>query len=67
MIASPLTALDLPLKVLVWQDATRQVWVSHADPAWLAQRYALPPELAGVLGAVEAVVESALRGTPATT
>ena len=67
MIASPLIALDLPLKVLVWQDATRQVWVSHAEPAWLAQRYALSPELAGVLGAVEAVVESALRGTPATT
>jgi uncharacterized protein (DUF302 family) len=67
MVASPLIALDLPLKVLVWQDATRQVWVSHAEPAWLAQRYAVPTKLAGVLGAVEAVVESALGGIPATT
>lgn len=58
MVASPLIALDLPLKVLVWQDASGQVWVSHAEPAWLAQRYSLPPELERVLAAVEGIVDA---------
>jgi uncharacterized protein (DUF302 family) len=58
MIASPLIALDLPLKVLVWQDASGQVWLSHPEAAWLAQRYSLPPELVRVLAAVEGLVDA---------
>jgi uncharacterized protein (DUF302 family) len=49
MLASPLIALDLPLKVLVWQDASGQVWVSHAEGAWLARRYRLPDALPAVV------------------
>ena len=31
--------IDLPLKALVWQDASEQVWVGYNDPAYLAQRH----------------------------
>lgn len=60
MIASPLLALDLPLKVLVWQSADGQVWVSTNSVAYLRDRYALPQELVGNLSIVDAVIEQAL-------
>jgi uncharacterized protein (DUF302 family) len=41
-------AIDLPLKALVWQDASGDTWISWNDPAWLAARH-------GVVGA-EAVI-----------
>ena len=31
--------IDLPLKALVWQDASGQVWLSYNDPAYLAARH----------------------------
>src|ERR1700745_1646319 len=33
--------IDLPLKALVWQDASGQTWLSWNDPAWLATRHGL--------------------------
>jgi uncharacterized protein (DUF302 family) len=33
------TGIDLPLKSLVWEDATGQVWLGYNDPAFLAQRH----------------------------
>lgn len=60
MQAAPLVALELPLKVLVWQDGDGTVRVTYQSPAYLAERYALPPELvpnvAGLDGLVGAVV-----------
>jgi len=35
--------IDLPLKVLVWQDAGGKVWLTYNDPDWLAQRHRLGP------------------------
>jgi len=32
--------IDLPLKALVWEDASAQVWLGYNDPAFLAQRHA---------------------------
>jgi uncharacterized protein (DUF302 family) len=34
-----LIALELPFKVLIWQDATDQTWISYTDFRWLARRY----------------------------
>jgi uncharacterized protein (DUF302 family) len=48
MQASPLAALDLPLKVLIWED-DHQTRVSYTDPAVLAQRHHLSAELASRL------------------
>jgi uncharacterized protein (DUF302 family) len=64
MVASPLIALDLPLKTLVWQDDGGQVWVSYNQPAFLAQRYSISPDLATVIAGVEGTVEAALHNAP---
>ena len=60
MIASPLLALDLPLKVLVWQSADGQVWVSTNNVNYLRDRYAIPQALTGNLAVIDAVIEQAL-------
>ena len=60
MIASPLLALDLPLKVLVWQSADGRVWVSTNNVNYLSDRYAIPQALTGNLAVVDAVIEQAL-------
>jgi len=40
MMQSAQTAgIDLPLKVLVWQDANGTTWLSYNDPAWIADRH----------------------------
>ena len=49
MDAAPLAALDLPLKVLVWDGAAQGAQVSYVDPSVLAARYGLTPELAARL------------------
>ena len=60
MIDSPLLALDLPLRVLVWQDNRGQVWVSYSEPKFVAQRYNIPPDLVRVIAAVQGIVDAAL-------
>lgn len=57
MMASPLAALDLPLKVLVWDDEG-QTNVSYIDPTVLAARYDLGPEIAGRLAGIDALTEA---------
>jgi uncharacterized protein (DUF302 family) len=61
MIASPLLALDLPLKVLVWQSEDERVWVSFTSAAYLKARYSLPEELIGNIAGVDALVDLALQ------
>ena len=62
MKAAPLAALDLPLKILVWQDDQGQVWLTHLDADWLASRYGLSPDLAKPLGAAEALASKVSSG-----
>ena len=61
MIASPLIALDLPLKVLVWQSADDQVWVSTTSVTYLRDRYAIPQELVGNIAVVDAIIQQAIQ------
>ena len=44
--------IDLPLKVLVWEDASRSVWISYNDPVWLAQRHKLGDNAAAAVKAM---------------
>jgi uncharacterized protein (DUF302 family) len=39
MVCAQTTGIDLPLKALVWEDASRQVWLGYNDPAYLARRH----------------------------
>jgi uncharacterized protein (DUF302 family) len=57
MASAPLAALDLPLKVLVWDDAG-QTKVSYAAPIALAARYRLSDELAARLAGIDAVTDA---------
>ena len=59
MLAAPSIALDLPLKILVWETPDGKVWLSYNDPAWLQERHGLPDELLPVLGGVAVLAEKA--------
>ncbi len=57
MAASPMSGLDLPLKVLVWDDGG-QTKVSYYAPAELAARYGLGPDLEKNLAAIDALTDA---------
>ena len=61
MLAAPSIAIDLPLKLLVWEDAGGQVWISYNTPEYLQKRHSLPQNLAAALGAVEAFAKNAAK------
>ena len=31
--------IDLPLRVLVWEDAAGKTWLSYNEPGWIARRH----------------------------
>lgn len=45
MLAAPSSAIDLPLKILVWEDGEGKVWISYNHPQYLQNRHGIPPEL----------------------
>lgn len=59
MLAAPSIALDLPLKLLVWQDAGSRVWISYNAPSYLQERHHVPPDMVAPLAAVEALAAKA--------
>lgn len=46
MLAAPTLALDLPLKILVREDAEERVWISYNSADYLRERHGVPAELA---------------------
>src|SRR5271166_2139789 len=61
MVAAPTLAIDLPLKILIWEDAEGKVWVSYNSPEYLQQRHGIPVELLKSISGVGALVEKALE------
>jgi len=59
MLAAPGIAIDLPLKILVWQDKSGQVWVSYNSPAYLKERHNVPQELLPRIAIVETLAAKA--------
>jgi|ERR1700693_6253249 len=55
MVASPSIAIDLPLKILVWEDAGGKVWISYNAPGYLQARHGLPRDLVQNIAVVEAL------------
>ena len=53
MLASPSIAIDLPLKILIWEDSGGKVWVSYNHPAYLQERHGLPPDLMQNIAVIE--------------
>jgi uncharacterized protein (DUF302 family) len=58
MQANPLIGIDLPLKVLVWQDTSGKTWLSYVDPTGLARRYSLPGETASSVATLAGVLHT---------
>jgi uncharacterized protein (DUF302 family) len=48
--------IDLPLKVLVWQDAAGATWLSYNDPHWIAKRHGLGQEAESTVSAMSAAL-----------
>lgn len=45
MLASPSAAIDLPLKILVWEDSEGKVWLSYNSSEYLQERHGFPKDL----------------------
>jgi uncharacterized protein (DUF302 family) len=59
MLAAPSVALDLPLKILVWQARDGKAWVSYNSPAYLQERHGFPPGLLPNISAIETLASNA--------
>jgi len=59
MLAAPSIAIDLPLKILVWEDGQGKVWVSYNSPAYLQERHGVPRELLQNIAVVETLAAKA--------
>jgi uncharacterized protein (DUF302 family) len=61
MQSMPTIGIDLPLKALVWQDASGNTWLSYNDPSWLAKRHGLGPEIEAAVAAMAAVLAAVAK------
>jgi uncharacterized protein (DUF302 family) len=59
MQATPSIAIDLPLKLLVWEDAPGNVWVSYNSLEYLQERHGVPPELMQNIAVVKTLAAKA--------
>jgi len=57
MQSNQTAGIDLPLKLLAWQDAEGQVWIAYNDPQWIAQRHGIKDR-----AAVVAKIRKAMAG-----
>jgi uncharacterized protein (DUF302 family) len=61
MQADQAIGIDLPLKALVWQDASGATWLSYNDPVWLAQRHGLGNQVEAPVKAMTAMLAAVTR------
>jgi uncharacterized protein (DUF302 family) len=59
MLAAPTVAIDLPLKILVWEDSGGQVQISYNSPEYLQNRHGLPEDLVQNIGVVAGLAAGA--------
>lgn len=60
MRTNPLAALDLPLKIIAWEDPEHKVWLAYNDAAFIRERYYLPEAITAPLN-LEPIVSKALE------
>ena len=61
LLAAPNIALDLPLKILVAEDAQGKVWLSYNSPAYLKQRHGIPDDLLQNIAGIVPICAEAVR------
>jgi uncharacterized protein (DUF302 family) len=57
--------IDLPLKALVWQDASGNTWLSYNDPSWLAKRHGVGPDSEATVATMAAALNAVARAATA--
>ena len=61
MLAAPSSAIDLPLKILVWEDDQGKVWITYNSPAYLQERHNLPADLLQNIAVIEPLAKIAAQ------
>ncbi len=61
MQATQTMGIDLPLKALVWQDASGKTWLSYNDPSWLTKRHGLGAQGRSAIEAMTAALAAIAR------
>ena len=61
MQADQTIGIDLPLKALVWQDASGDTWLSYNDPDWLAKRHGLAHQVDATVSGMAATLDALVR------
>ena len=64
IVATPTAAIDLPLKILAWQDAEGQSWVAYNESEYVQARHGFPPELMKNIAALGALAAAAAAQDP---
>jgi len=59
--------VDLPLRVLVWQDTARDTWLTYNDPRWLARRHGLGRQATAAVAAMAAMLRTLLAAAAGST
>jgi uncharacterized protein (DUF302 family) len=59
MLATPSIAIDLPLKILVWEDSQGKTWISYNSPQYLQGRHHVPQELMQNIAVIETLAAKA--------
>ena len=59
MLRAPSIAIDLPLKILVWEDGEGSVWLSWNSPEYLQRRHGLPAEMMKNIAVAEGLAAKA--------
>jgi uncharacterized protein (DUF302 family) len=61
MLAAPSSAIDLPLKILVWEDDQGKVWITYNSPTYLQTRHNLPSNLLQNIAVIEPLAKTAAQ------
>jgi uncharacterized protein (DUF302 family) len=61
MLAAPSSAIDLPLKILVWEDDQGKVWITYNSPTYLQTRHNLPAHLLQHIAVIEPLAKAAAQ------
>jgi len=64
IVAAPTAAIDLPLKILAWQDVNGQSWVAYNESEYVQARHGFPPELTKNIAALGALAAAAAAQDP---
>ena len=59
MLAAPTAALDLPLKILIWEDAAGRTWIAYNSVEFIRERHGLSADLAAKIAVIDQIAHKA--------